>query len=151
MLRLERGHLDREFSGTLDILQINKLPAFQLRAIGKIGVFGERVVLPAARLVDGCAPPHSGGAVEVEEHVAARASRMLENKVAVEHDGFNFGQERVVAVDVRPSRLHHADLRIGEVVDHLHQEIFRRDEVGVEDRDELAFGRSSVLRRALRP
>ena len=151
LLRLERGHLDGEFGGTLDVLQIDELPAFQLRAIGKVGVFGERVVLPAAGLVDGLTAPHSGGAVEVEEDVAARASRVLENEVAVEQDGFNFGEERVVAVDVRPARLHHADLRIGEVVDHLHQEIFGRDEVGVEDGDELALGRSSVLRRALRP
>jgi len=31
-------------------------------------------------------------------------------------DGFDFSQERVVAIDVRPARLHHTDAGIGEVV-----------------------------------
>ena len=54
LLRFERGHLDRQFCRTFDILQIDELPAFELRAIGKVGVFGERVVLPAAGFVDRC-------------------------------------------------------------------------------------------------
>ena len=44
--------------------------------------------------------------------------------MSVEQDGFDFGQERIVAVDVRPARLHHADLRIGEVMDRPQQKIF---------------------------
>ncbi len=55
LLRLERGHLYRKFGRAFDILQVNELPALQLRAIGEIGVFGERVVLPAAGFVDGAA------------------------------------------------------------------------------------------------
>ena len=39
-----------------------------------------------------------------------------------------------------PARLHHSNLRLGEVVDHLHQPIFGWNEVGVEDGDELALG-----------
>ena len=58
--------------------------------------------------------------------------------MAVEQNGFDFGEERIVAVQMRPARLHHADLGIGEVVDHLHQPIGRRREIGVEDGDELA-------------
>ncbi len=40
---------------------------------------------------------------------------------------------------MRPARLHHADLRLGEVVDHLHEPVGRRDKIGVEYGYELAF------------
>ena len=65
---------------------------------------------------------------------------MLQNEVAVEQHGFHFGQEVVVAVQIAPARLHHADLRIGEVVNGAHQEVGRRNEIGVEDRDQFAGG-----------
>ena len=38
-----------------------------------------------------------------------------------------------------PARLHHADLVVGEVRQRPAQEVRRRDEIGVEDRDELAL------------
>jgi hypothetical protein len=97
-------------------------------------------VLPAAAVGDGLAAPHAGGAVEVEEVAGAGAGAVLQHKVAVEQDGLDLGQHAVVAVEVRPARLHHADLRLGEVVDHLHQPVGRRHKVGVEDGDELALG-----------
>src|SRR5215470_4143549 len=65
---------------------------------------------------------------------------MLENEMAVEQDGFDLRQERIIAVDVGPARLHHADLGIGEVVYAPQQEIGGRDEIGVEDGDEFSFG-----------
>ena len=111
LLRLECRHLHRQFGRTLHVLQVNELPSLELGAIGEIGVFGQRVVLPAARFVDGGAPPHSGRAVEIEEEPGARAAGVLENEVSVEQDGFDFGQKRIMPVEVRPSRLHHADLR----------------------------------------
>ena len=139
LLRLERGHLHGQLGGHSDILQIDKLPSLELGAIGKIGIFGERVVLPAAGFVDRRPPPHSGGAVEVKEDAAAGASGVLEHEVAVEQDGFHLREKRIIAVDVRPARLHHADLGIGEVMDGAQQKIFRRREVGVENGDEFAF------------
>ena len=39
-----------------------------------------------------------------------------------------------------PARLHHADLRLGKVVNHLHEPVGRGHEVGVEDGDVLALG-----------
>ena len=66
-------------------------------------------------------------------------------KVAVEQDRFDFGQKRIIAVNVRPARLHHADLGIGEVMDDLQQEVFRRSEIGVEDGDEFALRRFQSL------
>ena len=97
-----------------------------------------------------CQPPASsiaarrhtaGGAVEVEENSGARAPGVLQHKVAVEQDRLHLGEKRVVAVEVRPARLHHADLRIGKVMDGAQQKIFRWSEVGVEDGDEFALRR----------
>ena len=107
-----------------------------------------------------CQPPASSiivaaqnarGAVEIEEQAGARARAVLENEVAVEQHGFDFRQEVVIAVQVAPARLHHADLRIGEIVDGARQEIGRRAEVGVEDRDEFAGGGLRALPAARRP
>ena len=44
-----------------------------------------------------------------------------------------------MAIDVGPTRLHHADPGLGEMMDGAQQEIFRGHEVGVEYGDELAF------------
>ena len=63
---------------------------------------------------------------------------MLEDEVAVEEDGFDLGEEAVVAVQVRPAGLHHADGWLGKVMDDLHDPFGRGDEVGVEDGDQLA-------------
>ena len=60
--------------------------------------------------------------------------------MAVEKDGFNLGEQAVVAIEVRPAGLHHADGWIGEVMNDLHEPVGGWDEVGVEDGDEVAFG-----------
>ena len=96
LLGLERRHLDRQLGGTLYVLQIKKFPSLQLGAIREVGVFGESVVLPTASLVNGHATPHAGSAVEVEEHAATSAAGVLQHEVAVEQDGLDLGQERVV-------------------------------------------------------
>ena len=140
LLGFEGGHLDGQLGGALDVGQVLELPAGHLRAVAEVGVFGERVVLPAAAVGDGLAAPHAGGAVEVEELAGAGARAMLEDEVAVEQDGLDLGQHAVVAVEVGPAGLHHADLGLGEVMDDLHEPVGRRNEVGVEDGDELAFG-----------
>src|SRR5208337_3688071 len=86
LLRFESGHLNRQLGGTFDILQVNKLPAFELGAIREIGVLGQRIVLPASGFVDGGSAPHAGGAVKVEEQSGAGAAGMLEHEVTVEQD-----------------------------------------------------------------
>ena len=140
LLGLEGGHLDGELGGALDVLEVFELPALELRAIAEVGVFGEGVVLPAAGFVDGLATPHAGGAVEVEEDAGAGAATVLEDEVAVEEDGFDLRQEAVVAIEVGPAGLDHANAGLGEVVDDAAEPAGRRDEVGVEDGDELALG-----------
>jgi hypothetical protein len=43
------------------------VPAAQLRAVGKIGVFRERIVLPSAGILDRGAPPDARGTVKIEK------------------------------------------------------------------------------------
>ena len=84
LLCFEAVHIDGKFTGTFHVREIEKLPAFELRAIGKISVFGQGVVLPTARGIDRGAAPDSGGAVEIEERATARAAAVFYDKVAVE-------------------------------------------------------------------
>src|SRR5207248_6931249 len=93
LLGFKSSHLNREFSRTFDILQIFELPALQLSAIGKIGIFRKGIVLPPAGIFDGPSAPHSCRPIEIEEDLRPRASAMLEDKVAVEQDGFNVGEK----------------------------------------------------------
>src|SRR5262249_38677362 len=106
LLGLECGHFDRKLSGAFDILAIDKLPALELRTIGEIGIFGQRVVLPAASVIYRLTPPDTRSSVEIKKYVVAGAARVFEHKMAIEQNSLYFGQERVVAIDVRPARLH---------------------------------------------
>src|SRR5207245_9242215 len=74
---------------------------------------------------------------------------MLQDKMAVEQDRFHFGKKRIIAIDVRPARLHHADFWIGEMVDRAQQEVLWWHEVRVKDGNELACcGFHSLRQRA---
>src|ERR1039458_10841609 len=95
-------------------------------------------MLPATGVVDCLAPPHSRGAVEVEEHSRARTGAVLEYEMAIEQDGLYLRQIGIRAVQVRPARLQHSDCRVGEMVDHLHQPLGLGREIGVKDGHELA-------------
>ena len=139
-------------AGDDDVGQEHEPPAAQLRAVAEVEILGQRVVLPAAGVGDRFAPPDAGRAVEIEEAAGAVAAAVLEHEVRVEQDRLDLGEQRVVLVDVAPARLHHADLRVGrEVRQRPRQEILRRNEVGVENGDELAACDSSARPRARRP
>ena len=139
LLRLERVHLHRHFRGSDQVRQEDELPAAQLRAIAQVEIFGQRVVLPAAGISDRRSPPDARGAVEVEEQPGAVPSAVLQHEVGVEQDRLDLREQRVVLVDVPPSRLHHRDAVVAEVRNRLLQEVRRRNEVRVEDGDELAL------------
>jgi len=119
LLGLEGVHLHRQFAGNLHLGQEEEALALQLGPVAQIQVLGEGVVLPAAGLADGRFTPDAGGAVEVEEAARAVAGGVLDDEVGFEEDGLDAGQKRVGPVEVAPAQLHHADLRIGELVDGL--------------------------------
>ena len=131
---ISTGH----FGGRDDVREEMELPSAQLSAIAEVEILGQRVVLPTARIVDRLSAPHAGRTVEVEEVLRAVAPAVFEDEVPVEQDRLDSRQQRIVLVDVAPARLHHTDLGVGEVVDGALQEVGSWNEVGVEDRDELA-------------
>src|SRR6266699_2471322 len=142
-LGFEAVHVHGKFGSARDVREIEELPALELRAIGKISVLGERVVFPATGVVNGFAAPHAGRAVEIEESTAAGTRAMLNNEVAVEKNGFDIGQERVVAVEIRPARLHHADfataIGIHEIRNRAAEKIRLGEKISIEDGDEFAL------------
>ncbi len=140
LLRLKGIHLDGQLRGADNVGIIDELPALKLRAITQIGVFGQRIVLPAAGVVNGRAPPHAGGAIEVKEAARKVSGAVLDHEVAVQQNGFDFRQVRIVAVDPRPAALHDCHLGICEIMNHFTQNHGRRHEVRVEDGDKLALG-----------
>ncbi len=144
LLGFEAVHIHRKLGSALDLGEVQKFPALELRAIGKIGVFGERVVFPAAGIVNGFAAPDAGGAVEIEEGAAAGTRTVLDDEMAVEENCFHVGQQGIVAVEIRPSCLRHADLAavlgIHEIRNGAAKKIGLGEEVGVEDSDEFALG-----------
>jgi hypothetical protein len=101
-------------------------------------------VLPAAGIVDGLAAPHASGTVEIEKCAAAGTRAVLDDKMTVEQNGFDIGEQRIVIVEISPARLHHADffaaIRVQEIWNRPAEKIGFGKKVGVEDGDEFAFG-----------
>src|ERR1035438_9424493 len=149
LLHLESVHFHGKFRRAVQARHVDELPAFQLRAVTEVGIFGERIVLPAAGVLNRLAAQNTGRAVEVEEVARARASPVLQDEVPVQQHGFHFGEEAVIAIQIAPAGLHDADSRVGEMLDGAREEIRRRDEIGIENGDEFACGGlQSFLQRA---
>ncbi len=140
LLHLEAVHLDGQFGGAIQAGDVHEAPAFELGAIAEVGIFGEGIVLPAARVIDHGLAQNAGRAVEVEEVAGARTRSMLQDEMAVQQHRLDFGEEVVIAVEIAPAGLHHADLGVGEVVNGAHQKIGGRNKIGIEDGDEFAGG-----------
>src|SRR5207249_4933614 len=100
LLRFEGINLDGNLSRRFFVEQIDETPAHQLGTETQIGIFGQRVVLPAATQLDRFAPPNAGRSVEVEKISGAIARRLFDHEMAVEHDRLQPGQQIVRTIDV---------------------------------------------------
>ena len=98
-------------------------------------------MLPTARFLNASLPPQSGGAVEIKKATTAAARSLLENKVTVEEHRLHARQQRIAAIQMPPARLDHADFRIGEEMNRPLKQISWRNEVSVQDANELTGGR----------
>src|SRR5437016_13194804 len=67
LLALERIHLNRKLGGANYVRQIKEFPSGHLGAIAEIGVFRQRIVLPAAGPFNCSPPPDPCRSVEIEE------------------------------------------------------------------------------------
>src|SRR6478672_11374147 len=61
--------------------------------------------------------------------------------MAVEEHRLHPGKQRITAIEMSPSRLDHPDFRIGEKMDRPFKQVGLRNEVRVENANELALGR----------
>src|SRR5262249_26196515 len=138
LLAFEGVHVHRHFRGGDDLGQEDELPSLQLGPIGQVEIFGQRVMLPTARLIDGAAAPDSRRAVEVEEAAGAVAGGVLDDEVPIEKNRLRLGQDRELPVEMAPAHLDHPDLVVAEKGNRSLQEIRRGDEVGIEYGDELS-------------
>src|SRR5215475_6518248 len=143
LLGFEAVHIHGKFGSALDVGEVEEFPAAKLCSVGKIGVLGERVVFPAACSFDSSTAPYPGSAIEVKERAAARARAVFDDEMAVEQNRFDLSKERIVAIEIGPPRLDHADVfafgRIEEIGNRAAEKVGFRDEVRVEDSDEFAL------------
>src|SRR5580704_2906642 len=126
---------------TIDPRQIDELPAPELGPVAEVRIFGKRIVLPAAGVVDHLAPQHPGCSVEIEEVTGSRSGAVLQNEVPVEKQALHFRQEVKIAIQIAPARLHDSHAGVGKVVDCTGQKIHWRDEIRIEYSYEFTGGR----------
>ena len=145
MLRFEGVDLYRYLRGRFFIQEIDKFPAHQLRAETQVGIFGERIVLPAAAHLDGGAPPDTGGTVKIEEGAGAIARRLFNHEMPIQHDRLQARQQIVFAVDVRPAHLGATHQRVFEEINQLAQTIGLGHKVRIEDGEQLTTRRLRAI------
>ena len=107
----------RNFGGTGHVVPIEKFPTGQLGAIGKIGVLGQGVMLPASGVSDAAFSPDSRRTVEIEPLSGIRPGGLLDDEMPVEKHGLNLGEQGFVPIQVNPAGLDHADGVVSELVD----------------------------------
>src|SRR5262245_10085626 len=115
--------LHGKFRRTLNRRNVYEFPTLKLRAIAQVGIFGYGVVLPSSGFLDHRSSQDARSAVEVEEESTPGASDMLQHKVPVQQHRLYFGKQIVMAIEIAPSRLHHPDVRISEVMHRALQKI----------------------------
>src|SRR3979411_1532650 len=67
LLRLKPIHIHRQFRRCYHVGEKNKFPIRELRAVTKIEIFAERIVLPAASFLNAGAAPKPGCTVKIKE------------------------------------------------------------------------------------
>src|SRR5262245_2229269 len=112
LLRAERPDVDGQLGGTHEVGHEQELPSRELRAVGEVEIFGQRVGRPTAGVLDGLPPPNPRGAVEIEERPRAVARRVLENEMSVEVERLQPREQREVVVEMPPARLDETNLLI---------------------------------------
>ena len=80
--------------------------------------------------------PHAGGAVEGNRQAGAEARFLLHREMRIQQQALHPRQPVGVAIGMAPARLHKGKPVIGHQRGHgAAQEIGRRHEIGIEDRD----------------
>jgi len=92
-----RGHIGQE----------KKFPASQLGPIAEVQVLRNGIALPSSGLIDTRPSPDASRAAEIHEQPGPVTSRLFHNKMTIQSNGLDTGQERITGVDVSPPGLYH--------------------------------------------
>jgi len=138
LLDLEGPHPRRELARHPHVVPVDAPPPGQLRPVAQLQVLGERRAAPPSHRLEAAPAPHARRAVEVEEEAGAVSRRVLDREVRVQEDRLRPRQPPLPTVQVAPGRLHEPHVGVGEGGEEAAQEVGGRDEVGVEDQEELA-------------
>ena len=122
------------------IWYIRQLPTGQLCPVRQVKILANGIRLPAASAINGCPPPHSAGAVKVEQQAALTAGSLLDDKMTVEGDGLGAGKGGGFGVKMSPARLYHTYMWVGKMRHYLPQKDGRRYKIGVENGNKVAGG-----------
>src|SRR5260221_362622 len=93
-------------------------------------------MLPPAGGFDRLAAPNTPGSVKIKKRPGSVARGMLEEKVTIQKDRLNAGEQRIVRIEEPPSRRDHSDRGIVKTREGIFQESGRRQEIGVENRED---------------
>src|SRR5216110_962471 len=110
-------HIDGKLGGSYNIGQKNEFPARELRAIAKIEIFTQRVMLPSPAFLDARASPEAGRSVEIEKAAAPAARSLLEQKMHIQEERLHPGEQRISTIQMAPPRLNHPYFRVGKEMD----------------------------------
>lgn len=138
LLGLEAVHVGGDLRRAHDIGQVFRAPTDELCTVAEIQIFGDRIVLPAARVGDRLAPQNARGAVEVQKPPGPTARGLLDDEVSVEGECGCTRQLRVTVVEIRPPGLNDPDLWVREVRDCAPKKVARNHEIRIEHSDEFA-------------
>ena len=140
LLCLECVNVVRNFSRNNHVEHELHLPTSELRTVRKVHVFGERIAFPAATAVNGFLTPYACGTVEVHKELAPATCGLFNHKVTVNTDGLGESKTGFGAVQVAPASLDETDFLVhDEVGNRLQEEVFFRNEVGIEDGEEFTL------------
>lgn len=137
LLGFEPVHVHGKFRRGNDVVQVDEAPALELDTVGKVHVFRQGVMGPAARVADYAFAPYARSAVEGKEAAGTVAGRLFHGKMAVQVHPLDAGEEIVFTVDVAPAGLNEAHVFIREEMDGFLQEIRFRNEVCVQNQQEF--------------
>jgi hypothetical protein len=129
-----------------DVVEVLKSPAPELGPVAEIEVLRERVRLPIARVDDGGLSPDTPRSVEIDEIACLVPYRLFHHKMTVQRHRLCPCEQGVVAVQVLPPRLDDGDAFVLiEIGERLSQKAAVGNEIGVEDRNELAGRRFQTM------
>ena len=114
LLHLQRLDRRRDFRRCRDVVEVREAPTSHLRSVAQIEILSERISVPPACFLETLSPPHARGTVEIEEAIAGMTTTLLEEEVPIQKKRLRLREPCLVAIQVVPPSLHHANGRVLE-------------------------------------